>query len=72
MMTLTASLVADGFKPHPPSHIDFRTARIDQEIVANAPCDRCGAIGLYYSAWHYGRAYRVVGKCKSCGHESEF
>ncbi len=46
--------------------------QIDEQVAAETPCPRCGAVGSRYEAHYENGQYSAVSVCRKCGLRIEF
>lgn len=70
-ITLADELRSLGFVEGPPSHIPPTVVQADTRIYSHQRCGECGGRGHKVTAYHRGASYRLLCRCRKCGHEME-
>lgn len=69
--SLSADLVADGFRSGPPRHMHSECLMADLESYSSLECEACGHGRHRVHPYHRDREYRLVCVCRQCGRQTE-
>jgi hypothetical protein len=56
-----------GFTEGAPPHIAAEVVAADVRIYSRLTCGSCRGRGMKVTAYHRGRAYRLLASCRKCG-----